>query len=207
MSKTYLKADRLTQAFGKQRLFEELSFSASEGDVLLITGPNGSGKSTLLKILSGFRRPDSGQVRVTMGKDSLPPRELFHRIGMCAPDMRLYEELTGWEHMVFFSRLRGMTSSDGELRKLLQSAGIDSVRHRTVGLYSSGMKQRLKLLLSVHHEPPLLYLDEPGSNLDNEGMNVVADIIRSQKNRGIVVLASNDSREFEYGTQNVTLAC
>jgi len=205
MADLQLVAEGLGQAFGRTRLFSALDLQVPSGDVLLVRGPNGSGKSTLLRILSGFMRPQEGQVAVRWQGKECPPRKLFHRIGMCTPEMRLYEELTGMETMAFFSKLRGVDRDEKTLQELLRSVGLETSRHRWVKVYSSGMKQRPKLLLATFHEPPILYLDEPGSNLDDEGMDVVGRIIEAQKARGVVILATNDTREFAYGTQELFL--
>ena len=206
MNDLSLSAEGLTQLFGKTRLFVNLSFKVSAGDVLLIRGPNGSGKSTLIRILAGFIRPTSGDVTITTSKSTYSPRGLLHSIGMCTPEMRLYEELTGWENLLFFSGLRALPVKESALKEHLERLGLAGARQRQVGLYSSGMKQRLKLLVAALHEPPILYLDEPGSNLDEEGMAIVSGVIEEQQERGVVIMASNDTREFGYATGQVDLA-
>ena len=201
-----LTATNLKHRFGRQTLFNNLSFSSETGEVLLVTGPNGSGKSTLLKILAGFLTPLQGTVSITRGDRTFTPRDMFHRIGMCTPEMQLYEELSGMENVLFFSRLRGLSTDIEELAALFEESGIGKARHKLVKAYSSGMKQRLKLILCHIHRPAVVYLDEPGSNLDEEGHSLVRDIIEKERERSLVVLATNDPREMSYGTQTVDVA-
>jgi heme exporter protein A len=201
-----MQAENLCHRFGRISLFSEINFTLSRGDVLVITGPNGSGKTTLIRILSGFLNPTRGRICLVKDGKIFGPRDYFHTIGMCTPEMRLYEELTGWENLIFFARLRGNKDSPDKLKKALSIAGLENVRNNRVKIYSSGMKQRLKLLLAVFHEPPILYLDEPGSNLDESGLQFVSEIINSQRERGISVLATNDPSEYTYGNKKVSLA-
>jgi heme exporter protein A len=201
-----LQAENLCHRFGKISLFSDLSFALGKGDVLVIAGPNGSGKSTLIRILSGFLNPTMGEVSITEDGKTFGPRHCFHVIGMCTPEMRLYEELTGWENLDFFARLRGIKDAPDRLKQALSFAGLEQARHRRVKVYSSGMKQRLKLLLAFFHAPPILYLDEPSSNLDEDGIKLVSEIIQSQHEQGITVIATNDSSEYEYGNKKISLA-
>jgi heme exporter protein A len=201
-----LEAENLCHRFGRTLLFSDLSFTLERGDVLVITGPNGSGKSTLIKILSGFLHPTMGKVCIVKEGATLGPRNYFHTIGMCTPEMRLYEELTGWENLIFFANLRGTQDTQDRLREALSFAGLEKARNSLVKVYSSGMKQRLKLFLAIFHAPPILYLDEPGSNLDENGIKFVAEIINNQRGRGISVVATNDPSEYAYGNKKVSLA-
>lgn len=201
-----LQAESLGHSFGKISLFSDLSFALGKSDVLVIAGSNGSGKSTLIRILSGFLNPATGEVSITEDGKTFGPRHCFHVIGMCTPEMRLYEELTGWENLDFFARLRGIKDAPDRLKEALSFAGLELARHRRVKVYSSGMKQRLKLLLAFFHAPPILYLDEPSSNLDEDGIKVVSEIIRRQREQGITVIATNDSSEYEYGNKKISLA-
>ena len=201
-----LQAENLCHRFGKIPLFSDLSFVLGKGDVLVIAGPNGSGKSTLIRILSGFLNPAAGEVSITEDGKTFGPRLCFHVIGMCTPEMRLYEELTGWENLDFFARLRGIRDAPDKLQQALSFAGLEPARHRRVKIYSSGMKQRLKLLLAFFHVPPILYLDEPSTNLDENGIKLVSEIIRRQRERGITVIATNDPGEYGYGNKKISLA-
>ena len=200
-----LEAENLCHRFGRRPLFSDISIAVGKGDVLLVTGPNGSGKSTLLRILSGFLNPTGGKVTLVENGERFGPRHLFHAIGMCTPEMRLYEELTGWENLRFFADLRGMKDGGVRFRNILSEAGLERARNSQVKVYSSGMKQRLKLLLASFHLPPVLYLDEPGSNLDQDGMTFVANIIDRQREKGITILATNDPAEYAYGNKKIAL--
>ena len=201
-----LRMQNISKSYPGVTALDNVSIDLQSGEVHCLIGENGAGKSTLIKILSGFLHPTTGKVCIVEDGKTFGPRHFFHTIGMCTPEMRLYEELTGWENLIFFAQLRGAKDAPDRLRGALGLAGLEKARNSRVKVYSSGMKQRLKLLLAVFHAPPILYLDEPGSNLDENGMKFVSEIIDSQRGRGMSVVATNDPGEYGYGNKKVSLA-
>jgi heme exporter protein A len=201
-----LDAQGVSYAFGRHRLFSGVTLSASGGEVLLVRGPNGSGKSTLLKILAGLLMPEKGTVVYRDDEAVLDAGRLRHGLGMCAVEQNLYDDLTALENLEFFGRLRLGVPCGGLARPLLERAALWDHRNKTAKSLSSGMRQKLKLLAAVIHEPLFLLLDEPGSNLDGAGMDLLHTLILEHKRRGPVVLASNDPREFGYADRVHTVA-
>ncbi len=175
----------LGMAYGRRTLFSSVHTKVIEGQCLIVTGANGAGKSTLLKIIARLLRPETGTVA-------------FHgTFGYAAPDVHLYGELTGNENLAFFARLRGVSSEDNEA--LLSEVGLPRLRGKDfVGAYSSGMRQRLKLAVSLLGAPPLLLWDEPTATLDEAG-KACADAIltRHRGGGGLAVVATNDPGEAE----------
>ena len=177
--------DNVSMAYGPRALFQGVSAQAGPGQTLVVTGANGAGKSTLLKIAAGLIRPEEGAVR----------REPF--LGYAAPDVHLYAELTGRENVSFFAGLRGLpTDTDA----LLARVGLTRARGGDLaGTYSSGMRQRLKLAVSLLGDPPLLIWDEPTLALDAAGGERVEEILaRHRRNGGLAVLATNDPAEADH---------
>jgi len=201
-----LDAQGLSYAFGRHRLFADVTLSAAGGEVLLVRGPNGSGKSTLLKILAGLLIPEKGKVVYHDGEAVLDAARLRRGLGMCAVEQNLYDDLTALENLQFFGRLRLGADCGDRARPLLERAALWDHRHKIAKSLSSGMRQKLKLLAAVIHEPLFLLLDEPGSNLDGAGMELLHTLILEHKRRGPVVLASNDPREFGYADRVHTVA-
>jgi heme exporter protein A len=181
-------------SFGRRALFHGLSAQVAAGETLVVTGANGAGKSTLLKIIAGLSRPDEGRVNfVEDGPD--PVTDLRCRLGYAAPDVQLYAELTGDENLRFFRRLRGLPADAGA--DLLARVGLSQSRGGDrVAEYSSGMRQRLKLAVSLLGDPPLLVWDEPTATLDAKGKRVVEETLDAHRRAGgITVLATNDADE------------
>lgn len=202
-----LVADKLCRSFGPRRVYGPLSFATEPGRVLGIAGANGSGKTTLVKTLVGLIRPSSGSVWLEEGGARVEVREARGRIGWCAPDLSLYGELTPAENLEFFARVAGRAISRPEAEERIAAVGLDPGRLRAIRtrFLSTGQRQRVKLAYSVLSSPAVLFLDEPGSNLDEAGHRAVAEIVSAQRARGSVVLATNDPAELALADDRVTL--
>ena len=184
----------VSMAYGRRELFAGVSVEVAPGQCLVVSGANGSGKSTLLKIIAGLLRPESGRV------------EFDGLCGYAAPDVQLYGELTGSENLAFFARLRGLPFTD--TAALLKQAGLPAGRGRDfVSAYSSGMRQRLKLAVSLLGDPPLLIWDEPTATLDSAGRTLVETLLSESLAAGrIAVVATNDLDEAErWGDLSLTI--
>lgn len=199
-----LELKDISKSFGKRDVLSKINLSIDSG-CLVITGRNGSGKSTLLKIIAGLIQPTEGEVVFTLDGNILPLEMRRDLVGMVAPDLALYDELSAIENLKFFARVRGIRRSDDELKALLDSLGLQSRESDLVGTYSSGMKQRIKYAFAVMHNPPVLLLDEPSTNLDEGGIEIVDGIIKKWRERGIVVLATNEKSELGYGDKILEL--
>ena len=181
-------------AYGRRSLFFEVTAEVTAGRCLVVTGANGAGKSTLLKIIAGLLRPEAGSVTF----DGLR--------GYAAPDVQLYGELTGLENLAFFARLRGLAVEENA--SLLTQVGLPRARgHDPVAAYSSGMRQRLKLAVSLLGSPPLLLWDEPTATLDGLGKACADDLLeRHRGGGGLAVVATNDPAEAErWGDLRLTI--
>ena len=178
-----LRLNEVSMAYGRRVLFSLVTAEVVPGQCLVVSGANGAGKSTLLKIIAGLLRPESGQVEFD------GPR------GYAAPDVQLYGELTGAENLAFFARLRGITGSTHD--EMLKQVGLPAARGRDlVSAYSSGMRQRLKLAVSLLGDPPLLIWDEPTAALDSVGRAITDALLAESRAAGrIVVAATNDLGE------------
>jgi heme exporter protein A len=188
-------------------VFRSVSGEAVPGEVLVITGPNGSGKSTLLSILCGLLRPTRGEVTYQRDGQNVERDSWRHVLGVVAPAMAVYEELDAMENLLFFARVRGMGPAEERCRECLDLVGLDPDRRTPVRGYSTGMAQRLKIAQALLHDPPLLFLDEPGSNLDPSGKDWLEQYVGGLREAGkTVVLATNDRREMEWGASHVALA-
>ena len=201
-----LKVSDLCKHYTETLLFKDISFDLQPGEVLAIAGWNGSGKSTLLRIIAGLVRPSSGKVEMFSQGESIPKESRRKFVGMVAPAFSLYEELTGLENLEFFCKVRGIAYDGKSCMAMMERVGLTENAKKFCRNYSSGMKQRLKLAQALIHNPPLLLLDEPGCNLDSKGMEVVENIISTQRHSGMTVIASNEKREVDYGDRVINLS-
>ena len=201
-----LKLNKISKHYAGTLLFKDISFELRPGEVLAITGWNGSGKSTLLRIIAGLVRPSSGKVEMFMEDVPIPKEARRKFLGMVAPAFSLYDDLTAFENIEFFSTVRGITYDHESSQDLMEQMGLTEKAHKLCRNYSSGMKQRLKLAQALLHNPPLLLLDEPGCNLDSKGMKIVEEVISKQRQLGMTVIASNEKREVDYGDRVINLS-
>jgi heme exporter protein A len=193
-----LSANGIGKVFAGRTIISGISFSLQSMHSLGLTGRNGSGKSTLLKILAGVLSPTSGDVTLEESGREVPQGERFRHIGFVAPYLQLYDEFTAMENLEFTASIRGAGKSRGELENLLELVNLLPRKSDLVRTYSSGMKQRLKYAFALVHKPPILFLDEPTSNLDRDGIAIVREIVREQKKRGILVIATNDQEDLQF---------
>jgi len=194
-----IELQKVGKRYGRLRVFRDVAAEVRSGQVLVIAGRNGSGKSTLLRIVAGLARPTTGQVLFYQEEHLLDAEERRRLAGLVAVDVSLYGELTAWENLSFFARVRGLRLAPEEAERLLAEVGLAGRGEDLVQTYSSGMRQRLKYACTLLHHPPFLLLDEPGSNLDEAGRTLVERIIAHQRTIGLVVLATNEPREVAYG--------
>lgn len=200
--------ERVGKRFSGRPVFSGVTGALNVSRVLIVAGPNGSGKSTLLNILAGLTRPSRGTVRYLDAKGSILPQSAwFSHTGVAAPDMNLYDELTGAENLAFFARLRGSDASRDAVAALADRLGLaHGELHRLVATYSSGMRQRLRLAHALLHRPAVVLLDEPGLNLDSDGHGRLAGIVAGLGATAAVAVATNDPREMEWGDDFIQLA-
>lgn len=185
--------------YGMRRVLAGITLTLRAGETLVVSGANGSGKSTLLRLLCGLQHPTAGQVNYQIGGQGFRPEQARHLIGWVAPDLQLYRELTAIENLEFFAAVRGLRFSREALQQRLATVGLAGRGDDLLMAYSSGMAQRLRYAYALLHDPPVLLLDEPTLTLDEHGMALVEQLITRQRERGISVIATNDSREHRFG--------
>jgi len=193
----------ISKSFGSRDVFSGISIAIDSG-CLVVMGPNGSGKSTLLRIIAGLLAPTSGEVVFKRDGRRVAAELQRNIVGLVAPDLALYDELSATENLRFFARVRGLRKTDDELRIALGRLGLEGREDDRLGAYSSGMRQRVKYAFSLVHDPPVLLLDEPSANLDEAGIAAMDSII-NERRRGIVVLATSDASELRYGDRVLQL--
>lgn len=200
-----LLADKICKSYSKKVVFEEISFSVKSGESIAITGSNGSGKTTLLKILTSLIRADKGNI--SYNDVNLNINNFKNHFSLVGPYMALYEELTAIENLMFCAKLKKCFNqgTTNEINVLLDSVGLKNRGDDLVREFSSGMKQRLKYAFALLPKPEVLFLDEPTSNLDKQGMEVVYKIMENHKRDKILVFATNDEQDLKLADKVVNI--
>ena len=186
-----LRGEKLGKRFGRRLVFRDVNFAARRGEVWAVLGRNGAGQSTLLQIVAGLSRPTTGQIRWSEGEDKL--RE---QCGLSAPDAPIYRELTVLENLEFFARARCHYTVE-ELQAHLSLFELESRSDDLVGALSSGLRARLQLAVATFQKPAILLLDEPSANLDEAGRTILRSTLQRQREHGLALVATNDSRDLD----------
>lgn len=200
-----VELNNLIKYFGRRLIFDGINFSFKSRNIYGISGPNGSGKSTLVKIIADLISPTRGKVEHKFGEKIIEPEDLHNYLGFVSPYLFLYDEFTAEENLNYSANIRGIKFNQDRSDYLLRELKLFDRRNDLVRGYSSGMKQRLKFIFALLHEPQLIILDEPTSNLDNPGKEIVYRIITEESKKNLVVIASNEDSDLSLCTEVIEL--
>jgi ABC-type multidrug transport system ATPase subunit len=192
-----LSIQKLSKSFNQKVVFSNLNLEIRAGSRLAITGSNGSGKSTLLKILSGGALPSEGQILYKHNGIHIKEDQVYQLVHFVAPYNTVIEELTLPELFAFhkdFGTLSSFKYYDDWVSQLHYTFN----EHHRIKTFSSGMKQRVKLGLVLLDDRPLILLDEPGSNLDQQGKDWMYSLLEKCSVTQTVIMATNDADEKEF---------
>jgi ABC-type multidrug transport system ATPase subunit len=179
-SQPVIVLQNLVKFFGRFAALRDISDSFAPGRLYVVVGDNGAGKSTLLRVVAGLMEPSQGSVTLL---GSLNVRDVAQRIGYMGHAPLLYDELDGMENLRYFAGLYGL-SDDAICRDAMRQVGLDPGLERRVGQYSQGMRQRLSLARAVLHNPELMLLDEPFSNVDVNSARDMAAVLGRVRDQG-----------------------
>ncbi len=186
--------EQVGKKFGKTWIFRKIDLTLTQGSRSVIQGPNGSGKSTLLQIISGFLINDEGTMKYTKTGNLIPVEQVPAQITIAAPYLEVIEELTLKELLTLHTRFRmllpGISINDAITMSGLERSAGKPIRH-----YSSGMKQRVRLLLAICTQSDMLLLDEPTSNLDKNAINWYQELLLKHAGHRTIVVSSNHQEQ------------
>ena len=193
-SDVMIEASSLSKRYGAFRALDKVSFEVHRGEVVGFLGPNGAGKSTTMRILTCFISATSGTARVH-GHDVFDePLEVRKKIGYLPQRASLYGEMSVWEYLTFVADMRGLDHGvfKKRMRDIVEVCGINQVLGKDIRTLSHGYRQRVGLGQALVHNPPILILDEPTSDLDpNEKAEVIRYIKEIGKERTILLSTHN----------------
>jgi ABC-2 type transport system ATP-binding protein len=196
-----LEIIRISKAFAKNKVLNDLSLDVYNGDIIGLIGKSGCGKSTLFKILVGYYKADSGKILFN-GRDITKDFDAIKRaVGYTTQENVFYEKLTVIENMFYYARLYSVKKPN--LRKYLESVlswvGLLDAKNKMACDISGGMKRRLDFAISIIHDPQILILDEPTAGLDplliDQFWNVVYNV--AKRGNKAILIASHMVNEVE----------
>lgn len=188
-----LRATDVEKKIKGKVILNNINLSMHSGRIYGFWGSNGSGKTMLFRALSGLINLDSGTVSLD-GKKLHQDFSVLPHLGITIENTGLYPELTGYENLKFLASLRKIVGDD-EIRQSILRVGLDPYDKRTYRKYSLGMKQRLAFAQAIMERPEILMLDEVANALDEEGIEMVRNILQEEKERGVLILLASHSRE------------
>lgn len=185
-----LQTHELKKYFGDVRAVDGVSLSVSHGQVYGFLGPNGSGKTTTIGMILGLLHPTAGSV--SLFGDPVTPSQTrpLRRVGALVGAPSLVPYLSARQNLELLSRLNP-GSPNGRVDDILEIVGLTEAAIRRAGQFSTGMKQRLGLAMSLLHEPELLILDEPTNGMDPAGMREIRILLSELAEQGMTVFISS----------------
>lgn len=190
-----ITVDSLSKRFNREWIFRNLSFTFESGNTYAITGPNGSGKSTLLQIVWGQMPQTAGTLRYYINQQPLEIDSVFHHVAIATPYMDLIDELTLAEQLRFHFKMK-KSRDNLSIEALMKIMYLYDARDKYIANFSSGMRQRLKLALAFFTDAHAVFLDEPGTNLDNTAFEWYRERLNNLPKECLVMIASNQPAEY-----------
>jgi ABC-type multidrug transport system ATPase subunit len=172
--------DNLIKQFGRFAALRGVSAAFESKRLYAILGDNGAGKTTLLRTLAGLNQPTRGSVSV-LGSTDL--RSVRQQIGYMAHPSLLYDEMSGMENLRYFAHLYGI-HDERRCEEAIKAVRLDPTLARLVGQYSQGMRQRMSLARALLHDPDILLLDEPFSNVDGASAREMVKLLGHMRDQG-----------------------
>jgi ABC-type multidrug transport system ATPase subunit len=199
-----ISLDHISKRFQRHWIFKDINYSFSGTGAYALLGANGSGKSTLLRVIAGMQAPSLGKVYYSLNDANVEINKVFPYLSFCAPSQELVEELTFREFLEFhFSFKKPLPGLD--VNNIIELSGIKAAADKPIADYSSGMKQRVKLVQAICSDTQVLLLDEPCTNLDQQGVEQYTNWIEQYGKGRLVLIASNDVREYFFCREQINV--
>lgn len=183
-------------------ILKDINLELYSGNVYGFVGRNGSGKTMLFRTLAGLIRPSSGKIYLD-DKELHRDMSCLPSVGVVIENVGLYHEFTGMENLKFLAKIKNKIG-DTEIRRAIERVGLDPDDKRSFKKYSLGMKQRIVLAQAIMEKPDIILLDEPTNSLDENGIELIREIVNEERQRGaLILIASHNKEDIELLCQKV----
>jgi len=192
-----VELSHVSKSFGSLRAVDDVSFNVEQGEIFGLLGPNGAGKTTTIRILLDIFKPDHGQVAILGGPMT---EDKKNRIGYLPEERGLYQDIPVDRCLLYLATLKGLQPADAQKRTLeyMERFDLASYRHKKVKELSKGMQQKAQLIATLVHQPELLIVDEPFSALDPINTQMIKDLLREERDRGVcIVMCTHQMHQVE----------
>ena len=196
MTEPIIEMVNLTKRYKNFTAVDNVNLTINNKEIFGILGPNGAGKSTTILMLLGLTEPTEGYARICGIDPATNPIQIKRKVGYLPEDVGFYDEMTGFENLVYTARLNQISDFEAETQALdlLEKVGLNDVTGKKTGKYSKGMRQRLGLADVLIKKPQIIILDEPTSGIDPQGVRSFLDLIiqlRDEENLTILFSSHN----------------
>jgi ABC-type multidrug transport system ATPase subunit len=199
-----ISLNNLGKRYNREWIFRNLTFQFDTNRSYAITGPNGSGKSTLLQIISGSTTHNEGGISYIESDRNIGPEDIFKKISFAAPYLEVVEEMTLTEFFSFHQKMKGWIAMVST-KEIIGIIGLQKSSNKQIRYFSSGMKQRVKLAQAIFSDVAAVLLDEPLTNLDDEGIFLYHSLIKDYCNNRLIIVSSNDKNEYSFCKERIDM--
>jgi len=184
-----IEVKNLAKNFDDFKAVKGISFNVEKGEVFGFLGPNGAGKTTTINMLTGLAKPSSGDIMISDQDGIKDIKKVQRIIGIVPDESNLYDDMSGFDNLVFCASLYGMKKDNREKRahELLKQFSLDDTGARPFKAYSKGMKRKLTIAAGIIHEPEILFLDEPTTGIDVESARQIRRMIQDLNSKGTTI--------------------
>lgn len=174
-----IEADGLVKSFGGRKVLRGIDLRVREGECVAVFGPNGAGKTTLIKVLTTLSRPVAGNIRLAGMDIRKEATAIRRKSGIVSHHTFLYDHLTAYENLKFYGKMYDVPDLEKRIAEVINEMGLQSRLHDRVGTFSRGMQQRLSIARAILHDPPIMFLDEPETGLDQQAMGMLSGLLKA----------------------------
>jgi ABC-type multidrug transport system ATPase subunit len=202
-----IRVEGLTKSFNNKLALRGIDLEVRRGESVALFGPNGAGKTTLIKVLATIINPSSGKVLFDGMSLKNSANEIRRRIGVVTHDTFLYNNLTAYENLEFYSRMYDVPRHKDRLQEVAAMVEMTARLHDRVGTLSRGMQQRISIARSLLHRPDVMLLDEAETGLDQQTISMLWEALANEgeKKRTVILTTHNLERGLELGERMVIL--
>lgn len=184
-----VEISHISKSFGSLKAVDDVSFEVEKGEIFGLLGPNGAGKTTAIRVLLDIFKPDHGSISILGGPMTENKKD---RIGYMPEERGMYQDIPLDRCLIYLGTLKGLAPMDvnNRLNEYLERFDLASSRHKKVKELSKGMQQKAQLITTLIHKPELVIIDEPFGGLDPINTQMVKDLLREQRDKGVTILMS-----------------
>lgn len=193
MEENLIQMKQVNFSYTAKPFLRHIEFEVKKGEIFGFLGPSGAGKSTLQKILCGLLTTYEGSAMVSGVECKKHSNSFYENIGVDFEFSSLYDKLTAYENLRYFSSLYSGKKRD--INRLLMEVGLEQHANKKIAEYSKGMKSRLNFIKALVHEPDILFLDEPTSGLDPNNARIMKQMIIKEQQKGKTIILTTHNMQ------------